>query len=241
MVTRYRHPVPVKRVLRVARYGGRRLVCPCCGGHARKLMPYGAPRRPNRACPYCGSLQRHRVLALYLRRVLAIDTTPSRILHIAPERAVMPVLRGSPSRVYATVDLSAPNAAIRAELGRLPFRDGAFDVVVCSHVLEHIDDDRAAMQELARVVASSGQVLVMVPVDRSLSATFEDPTIVTREARQQAYGHPEHVRYYGPDVADRLRTAGFAVDEVDMTDVLTADEAARAVVGRGEIVYVCRA
>jgi SAM-dependent methyltransferase len=202
-------------------------------------MPYGVPRRPNRACPYCGALQRHRVLALYVRRVLQLSAT-SRILHIAPERAITPVLTSSPSRVYATVDLSAPNAAIRAELGHLPFRDETFDVVVCSHVLEHIDDDHAAMQELARVVAPSGQALIMVPVDRSLTETFEDPAIVTREARQRAYGHPEHVRYYGPDVADRLRNAGFAVDEVDMTDVLTTDEAARAVVGRGEIVYVCR-
>jgi SAM-dependent methyltransferase len=201
-------------------------------------MPYGVPPRPNRACPNCGALQRHRVLALYLRRELPL-TAEQRVLHIAPEKAIRPLVERSPHAVYATVDLQAPSAAIRAELAHLPFRDAQFDVVICSHVLEHIEHDIECMVELRRVLAGDGRALVMVPVDRKRLVTYEDPTIVTPEARLREYGHREHVRYYAPDVVDRLRTAGFDVEEVDITDRLTVADAERAVVGKGESIYVC--
>lgn len=203
-------------------------------------MPYGDPPRPNRACPRCGALQRHRVLALYLDRELEITKRSYRILHIAPERAIRPLLEASPNKVYASVDLTLSSASVRAALADLPFADGCFDVVVCSHVLEHIDQDVQCMTEMGRVLSPGGQALIMVPVDRSLAVTYEDSSISGAEARLRAFGHPEHVRYYGPDVVDRLRTSGFAVEEVDYTARLAPGEAVQAVVGPGEIIYVCR-
>jgi SAM-dependent methyltransferase len=223
-----------------ARFGGRRYRCPCCGMHARLFLPYGTPPRSNRACPSCGSLQRHRVLAFYLRRELNISAASRRILHVAPERAIRSVLGSLRSGSYVTIDVKQPTVSARADLARLPFPDAAFNIIICSHVLEHIPNDVACMAEMQRVLTASGRALIMVPVKRQLSATLEDPSLTDPDERLAVYGHREHVRYYGSDVADRLRTAGFAVDEVDMVDHLAPGEAERAVVRPGELIYVCR-
>jgi SAM-dependent methyltransferase len=223
-----------------ARYRGRRYLCPCCGNRFRRLAPQGQPPRPDRACPNCRALQRHRVLWLYLVRELSILSCSYRVLHVAPERAIRRRLSSAPNLTYATTDLGMAEAAVHSELSRLPFEDACFDVVICSHVLEHVEQDRESMVEMHRVLAPTGQALVMVPVHPRLSETYEDPSITDPDARKRAFGHAGHVRYYGADVTTRLEQAGFSVEPIDYVDHLPAGEAEHIRASRGELIYVCR-
>ena len=144
-----------------ARYRGHRYVCPCCEHHFRRLAPHGQPPRPDRACPNCRALQRHRVLWLYLVRELNILSRQCRVLHVAPERAIRRRLSSAPNLTYVTADLEMAEAAVHAELSRLPFEDACFDVVICSHVLEHVEHDHESMVEMHRVLAPTGQALAV--------------------------------------------------------------------------------
>jgi SAM-dependent methyltransferase len=157
------------------------------------------------ACPRCGSLPRHRVLWLQLERegVAGRD-----VLHVAPEPAIAARLRDA--RV-TSVDLEDPRADVRADLTALPMADASFDLILCSHVLEHVADDVAAMREMRRVLRPDGAALIQTPVNHDQPVTFEDPSITDPQERLRLFSQPDHVRVYGPDVRDRLEAAGFAV------------------------------
>jgi SAM-dependent methyltransferase len=222
-----------------ARYGGLRYQCPCCRSRFRRFAPHGTPPRPNRACPNCRALVRHRLLWLYLSRELHVASRSYRVLHIAPERAMRRRLASAPNLTYVTADLNMPEAPVRAQLDSLPFGNACFDVVICSHVLEHVEKDLESMAELHRVLARTGPALIMVPVNRKLAETYEDPSITDPEARKRAFGHPGHLRYYGADVTARLEESGFEVEPVDYADRLPPREAERINAPPGELIYVC--
>jgi SAM-dependent methyltransferase len=162
------------------------------------------------------------------------------VLHVAPERAIRRRLGSLPNLTYVTTDLNMPEASLRAELDRLPFEDACFDVVICSHVLEHVEHDVDSMAEMHRVLAPTGQALIMVPVNRHLAETYEDPSITDPDARRQAFGHPGHLRYYGTDVTARLEESGFKVEPFDYADRMLPGEAERIRASRGELIYICR-
>jgi len=183
------------------------LECPICGLRARRFLPFGLARRPNALCPGCGSLERHRLLWLYLRTRTDLLTTRRRVLHTAAEPALAERLRARHGRGYRTVDPFDPTADVRAPLTALPFADGWFDAVISCHVLEHVADDRAALAELARVLAPGGRLILLVPYDPT-GPTREDPSLTTPAARLAAYGHPFHYRIYGHDLGRRLAEAG---------------------------------
>ncbi|UCH74102.1 MAG: class I SAM-dependent methyltransferase [Rhodospirillales bacterium] len=193
---------------------GGTLHCPVCDGRFRKFLPFGLNGRRNARCPGCGSLERHRFLWLLLRDDYKLLRRRARVLHVAPEPAIRDALAANRAIRYVSVDLFDPTADRAADLAALPFPSGAFDTVICSHVLEHVADDRAAMAELHRVLARGGRAAIMVPLDLTRAATFEDPTIDTAAGRNAAFGHPYHVRICGADYGDRLRSAGFAVRQV---------------------------
>lgn len=167
--------------------------------------------RRNARCPKCGSLERHRLLWLYLERETDLLKRPARLLHVAPEPALERRLGGVPGIRSVTVDRHEPAVMVRADLTDLPFVDGFFDVALCSHVLEHVADDRRAIAELHRVLAPGGWAIVQSPVDPRRERTFEDPSIVSPEERLGAFGQHDHLRIYGRDYPERLRAAGFAV------------------------------
>ncbi len=188
--------------------------CPICDGRYRRFLPFGLGRRRNACCPGCGSLERHRFLWLLLHNEYRLPHRRVRVLHVAPEPCIRRALGANPGLRYVAVDMFDPAADRRADLTALPFATGAFDVAICSHVLEHIADDRAAMAELYRVLGPNGRAAVMVPIDMTRAETFEDPAIDTAAGRHAAFGHPYHVRICGADYADRLRDAGFRVRAV---------------------------
>ena len=164
--------------------------------------------------------------------------TKVRVLHFAPEISLTRRIVDIPGVDYLSLDLNPDAALMQGDITDLPFGDEEFDVVICSHVLEHILDDAKAMSEIFRVMSPGAKAYVMVPQDLDREATYEDETVVTPEARKREFGQDDHVRIYGRDFIQRLQSAGFSVGKVHTPDV--ADEATCDKYGLGEdTIFVC--
>jgi Methyltransferase domain/Glycosyl transferase family group 2 len=199
----------VIQVVRWPLYRGDAFACPCCGGTFRRLVTHrGAP---NVRCPRCGSMERHRLLWLYLQQRTDLFSEHRRLLHIAPERSFRRLLRRLPTIEYVGADLNSPLADIHCDIQALPFDDASFDILICNHVLEHVPDDRRAMSELVRVLAPGGWAILMCPIARGRTVTLADPTVATPEDALRVYGQEDHARLYGADYRARLEQAGFRV------------------------------
>jgi SAM-dependent methyltransferase len=208
--------------------------CPCCGGHfrrmsRRRLAGWGG------ICPRCRSHPRHRAIALLLARG---DLPGHRLIHFAPEPLFDPVFEHLPELERVTADLYAP-ADLRLDITRMDLPDDSFDLILCSHVLEHVPDDRAAMGELRRVLGDGGLALILTPY-RADRPTCEDPSITSPLDRMVAFGQQDHVRIYGSDLADRLREAGFEVEDRTAADLFDATTIERCELDPEEHLFLCR-
>ncbi len=125
-----------------------------------------------------------------------------------------------------TTDLESPRAEVKADITALPFEADAFDLILCSHVLEHVPDDDAAMRELARVLAPGGLAVIQSPVNYDEPETFEDPSMGP-EDRLRYFSQVDHVRVYGCDLDQRLERAGFEVVVSEYAKRFSADDARR--------------
>lgn len=225
-------------------YAGRRVECPVCGSRFRRFMPYGYVEvRSNALCPRCNALERHRLLWLWIERETDMTASAPELLHIAPEtcfiRRFGDIYKGDLAGRYVTADLESPLAKVKMNVEAIPFPDCSFDVVFCNHVLEHVSDDLLAMREMRRVMRPGGWGVMLSPVDPERGATFEDDTVTDRDERTRLFGQYDHQRVYGRDYADRLRSAGWQVDEIDYFAALTPEE--RQLYGlRSEILYIVR-
>lgn len=209
-------------------YLGRGRECPVCGCRRRKFLPYGyVVSRENALCPRCLSLERHRLLWLWMQRETDIADGRSSLLHIAPEvsliRKFSSIYRHCPER-YVTADLESPLAKLHFDVREIPLADESFDIVICNHIMEHIDDDRKAMREVLRVMKRGGWGIILSPTDYSRAETFEDDSITDPAERTRIFGQYDHRRIYGRDYADRLRSVGFEVEETDYAATLTEAE-----------------
>jgi hypothetical protein len=200
----------VLRRIRLAIYRGERVECPCCASTFSRFMP-GLSHRDTRVCPRCGAQERHRALWLYMReRTDLFRRDQLSILHWAPEYALQRSLSELPNAAYVSADLQGDEASQHMDMTDVPFKDGAFDLIVCVHVLEHVPDDRQAIREMVRVLKPGGLALLLVPIVLE-QPTLEDPSIVTPEQRKDAYWQEDHVRLYGSDFPQRLEEEGFDV------------------------------
>jgi len=209
--------------------------CPCCGGRFRRM----SMRRISGwggICPRCRSHPRHRAIAVLLARG---DLPGHRLLHFAPEPLFDPVFARLPGVERVTADLHAP-ADLRLDVSDMDLSDSSFDLILCSHVLEHVPDDRAAMRELRRVLTEGGLALVLVPY-RPRVTTYEDPSIRSPLDRTVAFGQQDHVRIYGSDLADRLQEAGFDVEDRTASQLFDAATVARCELDPDEHLFLCRA
>src|SRR5918999_2507441 len=155
-------------------YRGDRVECPCCGRKARKFMPTVLPvgrNRPNARCPHCGARNRQRYLWLYLERRTNLLVDRLRVLHFAPERIFEEWLASQPNLDYVSTDLQRERATVKADITDLPFPEDSFDVILCSHVLEHVVEDRKAMRELYRVLRRGGSAILLGPMDSRRAET----------------------------------------------------------------------
>lgn len=233
----HRLAVPASKILAFI-LKGKKFTDPIDGRSYRRLLPYGRIQiRANALAPASLSLERHRLLWLYLQRETDLFSRPQRLLHIAPEWCFLKPLRRLSHLDYVTADLESPWADVHMDIHRMPFADNSFDAVLCNHVLEHVADDRQALREILRVLKPGGWAILQSPVDRSRNETLEDPSVTDPRTREKVFGQDDHVRLYGRDYARRIEEAGFSVDEIDYTAKLSSDEVERYALPAGEIIY----
>lgn len=209
--------------------------CPCCGGRFRRMSRQRISGWGG-ICPRCRSHPRHRAIALLLARG---DLPGRRLLHFAPEPLFDPVFARLPSVERVTADLHAP-ADLRLDISHMDLPDSSFDLILCSHVLEHVPDDRAAMRDLRRVLIDGGRALVLVPYRPGVT-TYEDHSITSPLDRMVAFGQQDHVRIYGNDLPDRLREAGFEVEDRTAAELFDSDTVERSELDPAEHLFLCRA
>ena len=210
---------------------------PIDGKSFRVFLPYGyGKQRDNVLSPSTLSLERHRLFWLYLKNETDFFTSKKKVLHFAPEQAFYKRFKKMQHLDYTTTDLNSPLADVKADICNLPFKDNSFDVIFCNHVLEHIPDDTKAMGELFRVLKPGGMGIFQIPQDLSREKTFEDNSITDKKKRQEIFGQYDHVRIYGRDYFDKLRSIGFMVKEVDYTSTLSAEEINKYRLAKGEII-----
>jgi SAM-dependent methyltransferase len=219
---------------------GGTVLCPCCGS---SFDSFARQKAPNRECWMCSSLERHRLLWLYLEAHPEMVRPGLRVLHVAPEPALRLRFETIPTVHYVGGDLDQRFGSARVDVTDIDFPDDSFDAVLCNHVLEHVPDDRRALRELRRVLAPGGWASLLVPLVDELPVTDEDPTVTDPGERLRRFGQDDHVRRYGQDYVERVRGAGFEPELVRMDDVLSDDQLERMrLVKFGEVepLVICR-
>jgi SAM-dependent methyltransferase len=230
--------------IRSYKYRGNQYFCPICAGNFQIFFPagktnqvlknvIGAKYRKNAQCPGCSSIDRQRLIYLFLKNKILPSIKNQRIkcLHIAPELQIRKLLFNRNDIEYLSADIDPKAGQVKMDITAIDYPDNYFDAVICNHVLEHVLDDRKAIGEVFRVLGSGGWAIMQVPIDLKREDTFEDPNIKTLQDRRQFYGVQSHVRIYGLDYKDRLEECGFNVKQIkyarqlgkDMVDKLSLD------------------
>ncbi len=219
-------------------YIGNQVACPVCLHSFRKFLPYGRIGRPNALCPNCLSLERHRLLWLFLKDKTDFFTAAAKMLHVAPELCYIKRFESLAKLEYLTADIESPLAKIKMDIHDIPFPENTFDIIFCNHVLEHVQDDKKAMSEMLRVLKPGGWAILQIPIFKPLIAkTIEDPTLEDPKKRTELFGQDDHVRMYGKDYADRIRSTGFKVIEENFIGELEPSLVKKYALPEGEIIH----
>jgi SAM-dependent methyltransferase len=256
-----RHGKVIKRAIKLPRYLGTKHQCPVCGVALRAFRPMWksywrcvekfAPIHPAAAfetlnlaaftCPRCDAYDRDRLTTLYLEQVFrTFDPGRSyRLVEFAPGDALRKKLKRYPFIAYRSADLSRKDVDERVDLTAMGgYADDCVDILLCSHVLEHIPDDRKAMREICRVLKPDGFAIILVPLVVGLDETHEDPSITTDALRWKYFGAGDHVRQYGKrDFIERLEGAGLQVDQLGI-EHFGAEAFRRAAIAENSVLYV---
>ena len=222
-------------------YRGNEFTDPINGKSYRKFLPYGyVKQRDNALSPGTLSLERHRLLWLYLNNETNFFSKTLKVLHIAPEQCFYNLFKNLKNINYTTFDLNSPLADIKGDICNLPFKENSFDFILCNHVLEHINDDKKAMKELYRVLNKNGTAILQVPINQKSSKTFEDSSIVDKKERIEKFGQYDHIRLYGLDYFKKLESFGFKVDPLKYSKEFTESEIIKYGLIKDEIIPVCK-
>jgi SAM-dependent methyltransferase len=216
--------------------------CPICRSHLGSFVDYGRCHiLKAEECPVCGSHRRHRLIWIYFHDRFRLPEGPQfSLLHVAPEPDLTRYFREQPSVEYLSADIASPLAMVKMDLTAIPYPGDSFDAIYCSHVLEHIPDDRKAMAELHRVLKPGGWAILQVPLDATRAETVEDPSITDPDERERVFWQFDHVRLYGRDYGNRLAEAGFIVEVDWFVRSLPARVVRRLGLDPGEGIYLCR-
>jgi SAM-dependent methyltransferase len=220
-------------------YRGNKVTCPICDSNFREFLPYGRIRsRQNALCPSCMSLERHRLIWLYLKERTDFFSRPMNVLHIAPEACFIKRLEKVHGNGYITADIESPLAKVKMDIHQIPFLENQFDAVLCNHVLEHVNDDIKAMKELHRVMKPGGFAILQIPFFHPIpEKTFEDFSISDPRERERVFGQDDHVRRYGLDYTKRIESAGFKAVEDQFVDSLSDQQRFKFGLSKGEVIY----
>ena len=212
----------VKNFVRHIPYRGNGRFCPICKKASSKFGEAGLKSRKDALCYYCGAVERHRLTWLYFTKMTDLfDGQSKKMLHIAPETVFEDLLTPKLKDGYLTADLYDPNVMFKMDITDIQFEDESFDIIYCSHVLEHVPDDRKAMREFYRVLKADGWAILLVPI--TIEKTIEDFSVTDPQKRRELFGQEDHVRRYGLDYKERLEEAGFYVEVISPTDFLSAE------------------
>lgn len=224
-------------------YYGNRYEDPISGKTYRKFLPYGysgRAKRKNVLCPGSLSLERHRLLWLYLKQKTDFFSAPYKMLHIAPEQCFYKLFKAQKNLDYTTGDYNSPIADVHFDLHHAPFKDDTFDVIFCNHVLEHVEDAHQCMSELYRIMKPGGWGIFQVPLDSSRNETYEDKSITSPQEREKHFWQKDHVRLFGLDYKDKLAAVGFNVTVDGFVDTLSKESIDRFRLPAGEMIYLCK-
>ncbi|MDG2371469.1 MAG: methyltransferase domain-containing protein [Flavobacteriaceae bacterium] len=221
-------------------FKGSKFTDPINGKQYSRFLSYGYNNiRPNALCPGTLSLERHRLLWLYLKGDSDIENQFLKVLHVAPEQVFFKKFKNFNKWAYTTTDLYSPLADVKANLCNLPFEDDTYDLILCNHVLEHIIDDTKAMEEVYRVLKPGGRAILQVPLDKRKEKSYEDYTITNPKDRNKHFGQYDHVRIYGMDFFDRLSNVGFKCEKINLTSKLSDEDISKYGLIKGELIPVC--
>ena len=218
---------------------GKDVTCPVCKHSYKKFLPYGRIARANALCPNCLSLERHRLMWLFLQEKTDFFTAPLRVLHVAPEHCFIERFEGLKNLDYITADIESPLAKVKMDVHEIPFPENSFDVVFCNHVLEHVEDDIRACAEFNRVLKPDGWGILQSPV-YPIKKTLEDNTITDPAERERIFGQRDHVRKFGKDYAERLRKSGIKIEENQFVKEISSEVVKQNALPREEVIFVCR-
>ena len=211
---------PILRVI----FHGKKYTDPIDDSNYSKFLSYGYKTvRKNALCPGTLSLERHRLLWLYLEKETNFLNSNLKVLHVAPEQVFYKKFKKLKNWEYFTFDLNSPIADIKGDLTSTNFRDESFDLIICNHVLEHIEDDKSALNEIYRILKYKGISILQVPMNVKRKNTFEDSSIKSKNQREKYFGQYDHVREYGLDFKDRVEQAGFEVEMINYSTKISQD------------------
>jgi len=222
------------------RYRGKKYFCPICEKGFSRFLRGPDSTRENSRCPGCGSLERQRLLWLYLVSEIKIKTKNITLLNIAPNFALQTKLKALKNINYTSIDLDSSLAMLNADITNLNFNDNTFNAIICYHVLEHVEDDRKALSEMFRVLKPDGWAILQSPIELSRNFTFEDSSIKSPQERKKSFGQEDHVRIYGKDYTKRLENAGFMVNENGFVNIFTPQEKEKYLLDSNEVIYFCK-
>lgn len=226
-------------ILRALWYAGDKVFCPCCVQEFQTFLPFGAQKRDNAICPRCLSLERHRLLWLYIKNKTNLLRENLKVLHVAPEYLLEKAIANLANIDYLSADLQPKQAMVQMDVTNIQYPDNVFDVILCSHVLEHIPNDWQAMSELCRVLKPGGWAILHVPLDNNLAQTLEGSSDLSSEERERLFGHHDHVRMYGLDYKEKLEKAGFAVKIDNYAQELGVEKSKKYGLNADENIYFC--
>ena len=221
--------------------------CPICGYVGSDFRSWHQIIHKEVECPKCLSHERHRALWLYFKKNGHLLKNGNRLLHFAPETTFYNLFKNSDVE-YHPADITDENFHVDEiiDIQDIPYEDDYFDVIYCSHVLEHVPDDEKAMKELYRVLKSGGIALILVPINGisfempfDETRTLEDDRYNTPELREKYYGQHDHLRLYGTDFKDKLIDVGFNVLSDDFIKELGYESIERYALIRNENIFEC--